>query len=310
VVVDRHCPASGRPLLTGTRFDRTSARADRELISRAIPKINPDFADGEPRRRLPAGLSDHVTLLFADQQRVFDALVDACTNRPEVFDDPIRGDSHESADEVGQPPLYHDRLTPRRLANVMSPWALMPEQPYGPPTNTTPRRRSAGILLPGRDRALVRAAEAAQRGGILFAGVPIRDEVTTIRAAKPMSMRELPYTAELGIVRPRRSEYRWVAELGMLARTTVGKGSHTELWRLAGIGTDERLRLAAVAMIDHHLSTQLRDECLDRWERDAGPGMMKAYTDEGRAMSLDLLDIASASLVEAVRRAQVRRDFG
>jgi hypothetical protein len=275
---DRHCPAWVRPLLAGTRDDRTSARADLNRIEHW------EHALGHP---LPGNFAEAMEAALAQQQRIRLLVYHAIRKRRDAFS---------------------QTLTPRALFETFSEYLTIPRMPYGPPS--APHFRSAAQLLPGRDEQTIEAIRRSGRYGILYAGRPHgRAENPTSSSFEPFSIGPLPDTYNLGITRPPRVQWSWSEERKQLARETIGSGSRTELWRLVGDFSGERL-LAAVARIERYAQNPLPGDCLERWERDTGPGLLQAHDPVVTWCCLDVLSVANAAVVDADRRAQVRHAHG
>jgi hypothetical protein len=276
---DRHCPVCVRPFLTGTRDDRTSARADAARIDRW------ERALGHP---LPGSLGETMQAALGQQQRIRLIVYNAIRKRRDAFT------------EV---------LTPRALFETFSEYLTVPRLPYGPPSG--PHFRYAAQALPGRDEASIDAVRRSGRLGILYAGRPHGRYESPARspAFEPVTLGPLPDTYDLGITRPPLVQWSWSEERKQLARETLGSGSRTELWRLVGDFPEERL-MAAISRIERYEQNPLPGDCLTRWERDTGPGRLQAHDPVVAWSCLDVLSVANAAIVDADRRAQIRHARG
>ena len=265
---DRHCPTFARALTTGTRDDRTSDRADCSRITEWSQKLG---------YLLPGSLADHVELILAQEREVLRAVAEAAAGSPEAF----------------------GTVSPARLGCVFPVWLLIAQLPYGPPRSRA--RSSADFCHAGRDEAIVEAVVAARRYGVLSCGAPQDDELRALeREFHPLQVGRLPNTYELGITRLPKLRYRWSPKRRQLAREVVGRGAQVELWRLVGI--DDRRLLEAVSLIERHVQNTLPPDCLERWARDCGPGLLKARHPWKCGGFIDLMNLANAALVDAARR--------
>lgn len=292
---DRHCPVSARPLLTGTRDDHSSSRADAKRIAewtkklgeRPVPTLG-EQGDGVVKAhacRRPAGtLGEHVYEVLAEQQRVRRLANDAVKNRPELFS---------------------PSLSKERFGRAFAVRLLMGETPHGGQPESE-HRSATGVLLPGRDPDVVDAVATAGRMGVLFYGTPRDRSEFAAADFEPLRVGRLPRTYELGITVAANTRYSYSAKRRQLARVVVGNGIRVDLWQL--VRFDERHLLSAVALIERHVQAAWTAACLRRWNQDCAPGLLKGRDPVICAGCLNLLNVANAALV-AAHRLQTGRAY-
>ncbi|MDQ4040413.1 MAG: hypothetical protein M3141_01530 [Actinomycetota bacterium] len=267
---DRFCPTSAWPVTTGTRDAPGRPRADAARIEQWTRKL------GFPP---PASLAEHVEGLLERETQVrtrFAAAAQAANGR-------FAGD-----------------FTVGDLRAAFSRWLVIATLRYGPPRSR--ERRSQAVHLPGRDTGIVSAVRRAGRQGVLYCGPPVdeaeaaavRDDFDHLRVGR------LPKTYELGITSLPKVRYFWSAERSLIAREVVGQGARTDLWRLVGIAPEDIW--FALSLIERNVQSTLPPDCIERWERDCGPGLLQARHPWVCAGCLDVLNAANAAIVDADRR--------
>jgi hypothetical protein len=273
---DRMYPISTRPLLTGTRDDHSSSRADLSRIETWGRQL------GRPP---PGPLAEHVQEVLADEESAWLLARNAVLDRPELF-------SRE--------------LSKQRLADTFARPLLMGEMPYGPIEREYRERTSC--LLPGKYPEVAEAVASAGRRGVLFSGSSnLRPGDADFRFEfAPLAVGRLPRTYELGITLSASATYFYSAKYQQLARAVVGKGVRLDLWQL--VGYDDGRLLEAVGLIERYLQATWTKACMKRWNDDCAPGLLKAHNPVMCAAYLDLLNVANAAVVEA-HRQQARRAF-
>ncbi|MDQ3933331.1 MAG: hypothetical protein M3340_01725 [Actinomycetota bacterium] len=274
---DRHIPFDTEVLTTGTHDDYTCERCNPDRITDWTKKLG----------QLPPGtLGEHVEAVLGRQQRVRAEALRAIKSRREVFT---------------------SNLTWRSLAAAFSPYLLMPGIEAGP--QNVAHRSYTDELLPGRDAHTVEAVAAVNRRAVLYCGRPDgQGERNAVARFTPLQVGRLPLTYDLGISRPENVQYSWCPKTLRLARQVVGRGERTELWQLVNFVTEDDL-WHAISLVERHEQAQLPDACLERWDKDCGPGFLKARHPLMCSGCISLLNTANAALVEADRRRQSRGDL-
>jgi hypothetical protein len=270
---DRHIPFEADVLTTGTHDDYTCERCNPDRIAEWTKKLG-----HEP----PGTLGEHVKAVLDRQQRVRSAAGHAIRSRPELFT---------------------RRLTPRGLVRAFSQYLVVPGIPAGPPN--VGYRDYGDMLLPGRDAETIEAVTRSKRHAVLYIGTPDGQvERNEVARFTPLPVGRLPSTYDLNISRPENAEYSWSPKTYRLARQVVGRGQRTELWQLVNFEQDDLME--AVSRIERYEQAELPDACLERWDKDCGPGYLQTRHPVMCAGCISLLNTANAALVEADRRCRQR----
>lgn len=288
-------------LLTGTRDDHSSARADRQRIA--------EFEE-ELKRKLPGTFEEHLKRHFETEDRARNTVTREAEKGNIAFD------------SLG---LHPNRF----IKNCFPRCVILGSIPYGAPTKRGDS--SAGVLLPGDDEGIAEAVEAAGRYGVALCelGEPVVElhdlERTLIpdleerlgERLAPIDPERLAEVAnwdkavDLGIEESIPMVRYWQGEKSarLLRAKQVsdpdgGEGHDVHLWR--SIGFDDPQLRAAVALIERaHQDWSF--SCIARFARETQPGLAKTWTASARAGLLRASLIPSAAGACAHRRMERRR---
>ncbi|MEA2192540.1 MAG: Bacterial regulatory protein luxR family [Solirubrobacteraceae bacterium] len=160
--------------------------------------------------------------------------------------------------------------------------------PFGPPSR---HHLSSSVWLPGSDEEIAKTIHRSALHGILYVG---RQTDHLDSSFRRLIVDEWPLRGALNIARPFGVEYLWSKEHALLFRRA---GSRADNWRL--VNTEEQWLPMAAAIIEHRVQHDWRATSIERWAREANPGLIRARHPVTRQGCLDLINAASAAAIVA-----------
>ena len=288
-------------LLTGTRDDRSSARADRQRIA--------EF-ERELKYKLPGTFKEHLGRHFEAEDRA----------RSTVIREAEKGNIAFGSLNL-DPSRFIKRCLPRCV--------ILGSIPHGPPTKRGDS--SAGVHLPGDDDEIVDAVEAARRYGVALCGLDepkvefhdlertlipdleerLGERLVPIDPERLVEVAHWDKAVELGIEEsiPMVRYWRGEKSARLLRAKQVsdpdgGEAHDVHVWR--SIGLDGPQLRAAVALIERaHQDWSF--SCIARFARETQPGLAKTWTASARIGLLRASLIPNAAGACAHRRMERRR---
>lgn len=288
-------------LLTGTKFDATSIRADHDRISELEDELDSP---------LSTSVEEHIRRILEAEARTRDSVERCARSRPRVFADA----------EI-------DRATFARMAY---PECLIVDGLTWGPAPARSARDFAGERAPGDDDAIVEMVEAAGRYGIARCALEEPEAGIGYAALEDVL---LPALAErlgappeavsprlfdkvtaskranlLGVGANIRQVRFWhFPGTGRLLRAmevSDARGEYLDaaLWRT--IGLDGKKLPAAIALVERAQQPWPRS-CINRFRDDFQPGLMKASSARTRTGLLQTSLIANAAAVSAHREIEI-----
>jgi hypothetical protein len=299
---DRILISQGRWLLTGTRDDHSSPRADPERIAR----FSLELGD-----RLPGSIEEHLARQFEAEDRTERVV--------------------EAAAEKNHSAFGNAWLDPSKVSAYGFPKCLIIDSIlHAPPSKRG--QTSGGELYPGNSEAVVEAILSAKRYGIVRCELPDTEVPLTsleddLLPALEECYRErrkpLPTHLEDQIVNWNRAHelqvgqnlrlvrYWWFEEAGILLRsiqlTGVDEGEilSVSLWRIVGL---DHANLRAAVVLTERAEQSLARICLTRYRHETEIGLMKPWKAPYREGLLVASLLPNAAGVTAHREMELRQE--